>query len=175
MSESWEFQILRQDNCWRICIQSKGPKRKLVEFSLKIHLHVHIYRVFFFQLRTCVHGRFRNPFTPFWIQVMFSVFRGHKYDDIRPNHTKKIQKCPKNGQKTQKLKIALHCTAVHGSETPQLLTPDGSNMTHNDPGWLTMAQDDIPGVRGGTRGPREAPGGTRGHRLLLRPKKVIKQ
>ena len=35
MSESWEFQILRQDNCWRICIQSKGPKRKLVEFYVK--------------------------------------------------------------------------------------------------------------------------------------------
>ena len=37
---------------------------------------------------------------------------------------------------------------MHNSETPQLLTPDGSNMTHNDPGWLTMARDEIPGVLG---------------------------
>jgi hypothetical protein len=68
---------------------------------------------------------------------MFSVFRGPKYDDIRPNHTKKIQKLPKNAKKRKKHKkhkIALHCTAMHSSETPQLLTPDGSNMTHNDPG-----------------------------------------
>ena len=39
--------------------------------------------------------RCQNPFTPFWIQVMFSVFRGTKYDDIRPNHTKKKPKQPK--------------------------------------------------------------------------------
>ena len=63
---------------------------------------------------------------------MFSVFRGPKYDDIRPNHTKKMQKTQKTQQK--KHKIALHCTAMHSSETPQLLTPDGSNMTHKDPG-----------------------------------------
>ena len=68
--------------------------------------------------------RCRNPFTPFWIQVMFFVFRGLKYDDIKPNHAKR----------TQKPQIALQCTAMHSSETPQLLTPDGSNMTHNDPG-----------------------------------------
>ena len=76
----------------------------------------------------------RNQITPFWIQVMFSVFRGPKYDDIRPNHTKKIQKTPKKLKHAKKHKIALHCTAMHSSETPQLLTPDGSNMTHNDPG-----------------------------------------
>ena len=35
--------------------------------------------------------RCRNPFNPFWIQVMFFVFRGLKYDDIKPNHTKKYQ------------------------------------------------------------------------------------
>ena len=68
---------------------------------------------------------------------MFSVFRGPKYDDIRPNHTKN-PKTPKKHQKkrkhAKKHKIALHCTAMHSSETPQLLTPDGSNMTHNDPG-----------------------------------------
>ena len=40
----------------------------------------------------CVHERGRNQITPFWIQVMFSVFRGPKYDDIRPNHTKNIKK-----------------------------------------------------------------------------------
>ena len=30
--------------------------------------------------------RCRNPFNPFRIQVMFSVFRGLKYDDIKSNH-----------------------------------------------------------------------------------------
>ena len=54
----------------------------------------------------CAHEIGRNQITPFWIQVMFSVFRGPKYGDIRPNHTKKIQKRPKNH------KIALHCTAA---------------------------------------------------------------
>ena len=37
-----------------------------------------------------------------------------------------------------------------------------------------MAQDDIPGVRGGTRGPREAPGGTRGHNATFEAKKSDK-
>ena len=41
---------------------------------------------------TCVHERGRNQISPFRTQVMFSVFRGPKYDDIRPNHTKKYQK-----------------------------------------------------------------------------------
>ena len=45
-----------------------------------------------------------------------------------------MQKERKKMQKTQKTQIALQCTAMHSSETPQLLTPDGSNMTHNDPG-----------------------------------------
>ena len=40
----------------------------------------------------------------------------------------------------------------------ELFTPDGSNMTQNDPGWLTIVQDDIPGVRGAPGGP----GGARG-------------
>ena len=44
--------------------------------------------------------RCRNPFTPFWIQVMFSVFRGLKYDDIKPNHAKKNAK-------------NANCTTVH--------------------------------------------------------------
>ena len=42
----------------------------------------------------------------------------------------------------------------------ELFTQDGSNMTQNDPGWLTIVQDDIPGVRGALGGP--GPGGTRG-------------
>ena len=51
---------------------------------------------------------------------MFSVFRGTKYDDIRPNHTKKIKKRPKNSKKTPKRKksqncTTLHCTLVHCS------------------------------------------------------------
>ena len=54
---------------------------------------------------------------------------------------------------------------MHDRETPQILTQDGSNMTHNDPEWLTMAQDDIPGVMGapgGAGGRQGAPGGARG-------------
>ena len=38
-------------------------------------------------------------------------------------------------------------------------------MTHNDPGRLTMAQDDIPGVMGAPGGPggrQGPPGGARG-------------
>ena len=31
----------------------------------------------------------KNQITPFWIQVMFSVFRGPKYDDIRPKNNQK--------------------------------------------------------------------------------------
>ena len=41
-------------------------------------------------------------------------------------------------------------------------------MTHNDPGGLTMIQDDIPGVMG-------PPGGPGGSRLTPTPKRVIKQ
>ena len=41
---------------------------------------------------------------------------------------------------------------MHCNVTPQLLTPNGSNMTHNNPSWLIMARDDIPGVRGVPRG-----------------------
>ena len=47
----------------------------------------------------------------------------------------------------------------------ELSTPDGSSMTHNDPGRLTMAQDDIPGVMGAPGGPggrQGPPGGARG-------------
>ena len=33
-------------------------------------------------------------------------------------------------------------------QTAELFTPDGSNMTHNDPGLLCTARDDITGVRG---------------------------
>ena len=60
-------------------------------------------------------------------------------------------------------------------QTLELFTPDGSNKTHNDPGWLCMARDDIPGVRGVPGGPgghQGAPGATR---LLPTPKWVIKQ
>ena len=96
---------------------------------------------------------------------------------IQDQIIRKSQKSQKREVKTfknakQKCKIALHCTAIHSSETPQLLTPDGSNMTHKDPGWLTMAQDDIPGVRGALGTGHWWPGGTR---LLLTPKRVIKQ
>ena len=58
-------------------------------------------------------------------------------------------------------------------------------MTHNDPEWLTMTQDDIPGVLGAPGGPgghQGVQGGARGHqgapggsRLPLAPKRVVKQ
>ena len=63
----------------------------------------------------CVHDIGRNQINPFWFQVMFSVFRGPKYDDIRPNHTKN-QKMQKKMQKDAKIAnldyIALQCTVV---------------------------------------------------------------
>ena len=61
----------------------------------------------------CLHEMGRNQISPFWIQVMFSVFRGPKYDDIRPNHTKKIKKRPKNSKKTPKRKKSQNCTTLH--------------------------------------------------------------
>ena len=57
----------------------------------------------------------------------------------------------------------------------ELFTPDGSNMTQNDPGWLTIVQDDIPGVRGAPGGPGGHKGAPGGARLLPTPKEVIKQ
>ena len=53
--------------------------------------------------------------------------------------------------------------------------PDGSKMTDYGPGWLTMAQDDIPGVRGPPGGPGGRQGAPGGWRLLPAPKRVIKQ
>ena len=55
-------------------------------------------------------------------------------DQIIQKNKKNSQKTPKKRKNANKLKIALHCTAMHSSEMPQLLTPDGSNKTHNDPG-----------------------------------------
>ena len=55
----------------------------------------------------------QNQIAPFWIQVMFSVFRLAKYDDVRPNHTKKMQKCPKNAKKMQKIKKTQNSTTLH--------------------------------------------------------------
>ena len=57
------------------------------------------------------HERLRNPFTPFWIQVMFSVFRWLKYDDIKPNHAKKTKK-RKIAIKKQKRKKTQNCTTA---------------------------------------------------------------
>ena len=63
----------------------------------------------------------------------------------------------------QRAHCAVHYSAVQCIEVQTLesFTPDGSNMTHDDPGWLCMARDDIPG-QGDSRGSRGAPGGTRG-------------
>ena len=59
---------------------------------------------------------------------------------------------------------------MHNSETPQILIQDGSNMTHNDPGLLTMAQEDIPGIRGAPGGSEGHQGASGGARLLPTPK-----
>ena len=56
--------------------------------------------------------RCRNPFTPFWIQVMFFVFRGLKYDDIKPNHAKNRKK-NQNCNKKAKVQKTPNCTTVH--------------------------------------------------------------
>ena len=48
-------------------------------------------------------------------------------------------------------------------------------MTDYGPGWLTMAQDDIPGVRGPLGVPGGRQGAPGGWRLLPAPKRVIKQ
>ena len=51
-------------------------------------------------------------------------------------------------------------------------------MTHNDPEWLTMTQDDIPGVLGAPGGPggrQGAPGGARGVQATPGAKKSVKQ
>ena len=81
--------------------------------------------------------RCQNSFVCFSNEKVIFVFVGLQYDSMKPNYTKKVKK---NTQNTKSAKIAklhcsaLQCTAMHNSETPQLLTPDGSNMTHNDPG-----------------------------------------
>ena len=59
---------------------------------------------------------------------------------------------------------ALQCTTVHCNVASYLLAPNGSNMTQNDPEWLTMPRDDIPEVRGAPGGQgrgQGAPGGAR--------------
>ena len=48
-------------------------------------------------------------------------------------------------------------------------------MTHNDPEWLTMTQDDIPGVMGAPGGPGGRQGAPGGSRLPPAPKREIKQ
>ena len=68
--------------------RQKAAKECGGEAQLLSFLHDHICQ----GVTSCVHERGRNQISPFWTQVMFSVFRGPKYDDIRPNHTKKYQK-----------------------------------------------------------------------------------
>ena len=63
---------------------------------------------------------------------------------------------------------ALQCTTVHCNVASYLLAPNGSNMTQNDPEWLTMPKDDIPEVKGapgGQGGRQGARGGTRGRQM----------
>ena len=119
--------------------------------------------------------RCQNSLDCFGNEKVIFVFFGLEYDSMKPNHTKKVKKTLKNAKIAKLHCSALQCTAMHNREPPQILTQDGSNMTHNDPGWLSMAQDDIPGVRGAPGGA----GGTRGRQgalgYLWRKKRVIKQ
>ena len=62
-------------------------------------------------------------------KVIF-VFVGLQYDSMKPKHTKKSKK----EKITQKKQEWQNCAVVHNSAQPRLLTPDGSNMTHNDRG-----------------------------------------
>ena len=82
--------------------------------------------------------RCQNSFVCFSNEKVIFVFVGLQYDSMKPNHAKKSKKNnTKNTKNAKSAKLhcsALQCTAMHNSETPQLLTPDGSNMTHNDPG-----------------------------------------
>ena len=58
------------------------------------------------------------------------MFVGLQYDSIKQNHTKNKT----NAKKRKKAKLqcsALQCIAMHTSETPQLFTPDESNMTQD--------------------------------------------
>ena len=48
-------------------------------------------------------------------------------------------------------KLTVQCTAMHCNDTPQLLTPDGSNMTHNDR-WI-LGNYDLGSVANGTVAP----------------------
>ena len=57
-----------------------------------------------------------------------------------------------------------------GFSTKLVFTPDGPNMTHNDPGGLCMSRDDIPGVRGVPGGPGGRQGAPWATRLLPTPK-----
>ena len=106
----------------------------------------------------CVHEVGQNQITPFWIQVMFSVFRGPKYDDIRPNHTKKSKNAQKNA-KTQKNTnfhyIALQCTVVKRLNYSPQMGQIWPIMTQDDWLWLRMTYQgsgEHQGAQGGTRG-----------------------
>ena len=62
-------------------------------------------------------------------KVIF-VYVGLEYDNMKPNHTKKLRKkMKKNTLKNEKITkshcSALQCTAMHNRETPQRLTQDG--------------------------------------------------
>ena len=114
---------------------------------------------------SCVHERGRNQISPFWTQVMFSVFRGPKYDDIRPNHTKNIKKLLSGYFLAYPPKMhysAPKCSAMYCSVNAWIIhsrwvkyDPQWPRMTDYSPGWHTRGQ-------GGTRGSRGAPGGARG-------------
>ena len=50
-----------------------------------------------------------------------------------PSHTKRYQKNTFGALFRKTTQNALQCTTVHCNVAPQLLTTNGSNMTHNDP------------------------------------------
>ena len=76
--------------------------------------------------------RCQNSFICFNNEKVTLVFVGLQYDSIKQNLTKNKT----NANKRKKRKVhcsALQCVPMHTIETPQLFTPDESNMTPNDP------------------------------------------
>ena len=59
---------------------------------------------------------------------MFSVFRGTKYDDIRPNHTKKTKKKQPKQPKTNTRGFLFFMDRTNFFLVPQFHSPNGANF-----------------------------------------------
>ena len=96
-------------------------------------------------------------------------YSGPYFGPTNTNHTKNYQKITFGALFRIPPQNAQQCTTVQ-VQALELFTPDGSNMTHNDPGWLCMARDAITGVRGVPGGPGGHQGKPGATRLLPTPK-----